>query len=266
MTEITVNQTRFHVHEQGTGPAILFVHGFPLDHTMWEGQFDEFAATHRVIAPDLRGFGQSDVSEETVSMEQFADDLYALLQAMNVATPIVLCGLSMGGYIAWEFVRKYPEALQGLILCDTKATADTAEGVTNREKMAKLVLRHGPESISDAMLPSLICKATFQERPELPQKIKTFIERTEVAGIVAALRGMAQRPDSTDLLPQIDCPCLVLVGEDDQLSPVDVMRSIADALPDADFAVIEDAGHMAPLENASATNAVIRRFLQRLEG
>ena len=154
---------RLNVFERGTGPALLFVHGFPLDHTMWRAQLDHFAADFHVIAPDLRGFGASSPGPDvgSVSMEQFADDCARLLDALGVQTEVTFCGLSMGGYVAWQFARKYPQRLARLVLCDTRAAADTPAAAETRFKMAEHVLAAGTEIVARAMLPKMFAPATL---------------------------------------------------------------------------------------------------------
>jgi pimeloyl-ACP methyl ester carboxylesterase len=228
---------------------------------MWQGQIDVFSPRYRVLAPDLRGFGASDVRGETVTMEDFADDLAAILDALDVRGPIALCGLSMGGYIAFRFAAKYAARLRSLILCDTRAAADSPDGAANRLKMAEQVLSEGAEVAANAMLPKLFGPRTVAEKPELPAATRRVIVATKPAAIAAAQRGMAARPDSTALLPQIRVPTLVVVGEDDAIAPAAEMRGIAAAIPGAEFVVVPDAGHMAPLENPAAFNAALGNFL-----
>lgn len=249
------------VADVGQGSPILFVHGFPLDHTMWRNQLAELSRDHRCIAPDLRGFGQSSVTAGKVSMEQFADDLAALLDVLGVTEPVVLCGLSMGGYIAWQFVRRHVARLRALILCDTRAVPDSPEAVANRLKLAEDVVRLGPELVANAMLPRLFAPNTSAHRPDWVHELRQVMLATNPQGIAAASRGMADRGDARPLLQTIDCPTLVIVGEHDVISPSAEMRELASAIPRSDFQIIADAGHMAPLEQPLATNAVIRQFL-----
>ena len=253
--------TTLSVADVGQGPPILFVHGFPLDHTMWRQQLAELSRDHRCIAPDLRGFGQSSVTAGKVSMEQFADDLAALLEALLITEPVTLCGLSMGGYIAWEFVRRHAERLHALILCDTRAAPDSPEAVANRVKLAEDVVRLGPELVANAMLPRLFAPNTTAHRPEWVHELRQVMLATNPLGIAAASRGMAERGDARPLLPMVDCPTLVIVGEHDVISPPAEMRDIASAIPRSVFQIIADSGHMAPLEQPSSANAAIRQFL-----
>ncbi len=247
---------------------MLFVHGFPLDHTMWQAQIHEFSKTHRVIAPDLRGFGGTDGALYSVSMEQFADDLAALLDALAVEGPVVLCGLSMGGYIAWQFVQRHVARVAKLIVCDTRAAADSAEAAANRLKMADIVLRDGPEPVVWAMMPKLFAQCSSDASnsdycPAMIASVRQMVLNSNPIAIAAAHRGMAVRPDITSWLPTLNVPTLVVCGEHDAISPPAEMKAIADAIPHAQFALIEKAGHMAPMEQPEAVNAAIRSFVSR---
>jgi pimeloyl-ACP methyl ester carboxylesterase len=256
-----VNGVELRFVDRGTGPAVMLVHGFPLDHTMWQGQIDALAADYRVIALDLRGFGRSGVTEGTVSMEQFADDLAGLLDALPVTRPIVLCGLSMGGYIAFQFWRRYRARLRGLVLCDTRAVADTPEAAAGRREMADRVLREGPAPLVESMLPRLFAPATLRERPELIGPMRRVMMGHDPRGLAAAARGMAERPDVTAWLGSITCPTLVLVGALDVISPPAEMRGLAQAIPGARFVEITGCGHMAPVEKPAEVSAAVRGFL-----
>lgn len=267
MKTITTGGIRLAVQDVGSGPVLLLVHGFPLDHSMWRGQAAAFSATHRVIAPDLRGFGASrraQRSEQADSIEQFADDLNALLDALHVEKPVVFCGLSMGGYIAWQFFRKYRERVGALILCDTRSGVDTPEGIDVRKKMAAHVLVHGSQSVADAMLPKLLCDETLCTQPKIAESLRSTIVAADPAAIAAGQLAMAGRPDSTPLLPKIDVPTLLIVGQHDAITTVDMMQDDAAAIAGAKLAVIPSAGHMAPLERPTAVNEEIRRFLKSL--
>lgn len=260
LKRIDISGATLSVNDVGQGPPILFVHGFPLDHTMWREQVIDLSRDHRCIAPDLRGFGQSTVTEGKVSMEQFADDLAALLDAMAVTEPVVLCGLSMGGYIAWQFERRNAARLRGLILCDTRAVPDSAEAAANRLKLADDVIRTGPELVANAMLPKFFSERESNLRSMLKEELRRVILATDPRGIAAASRGMAERADARLWLATIGCPALVLVGEQDIISPPAEMSEIAAALPHATFRLIPDSGHLAPLENPQSVNEAIRSF------
>jgi pimeloyl-ACP methyl ester carboxylesterase len=261
MGRVTVGDIALNVVEQGSGRVLLLAHGFPLDHQMWRHQIDEFSRTHRVIAPDLRGFGQSDVSPGVVTMTSFADDLARLLDVLNVREPVVFCGLSMGGYVAWQFALRHRQRLSKLIVCDTKAVADSPEGAKARLENAQKVLAQGPQAIIDGLLAKLFAPQTADRQPDIVKATRKVMLDTKPEGIAAALRGMAERPDVTPQFANIDVPALVIGGAHDAIATVDEMRFFASQLPQGRFVSIADAGHMAPLENPAKVNAAIREFL-----
>lgn len=258
---IDVKGVRFQVVDQGIGPTILFVHGFPLDHSMWVEQIAEFSKNYRVIVPDLRGFGGTDGALYSVSMEQFADDLADLLDALQVEGKVMFCGLSMGGYIAWQFALRHSDRLERLIQCDTRAAADTPEVAANRLKMADIALREGPEPVAWAMMPKLFAAQTVEKQPQIVEGVRKVVMASTPVAIAAGYRGMAVRPDVTSLLPSIRVPTLVIVGEHDAITPATEMKSVAESLPNAKYVLVKDAGHMAPLEKPREVNVAIHEFL-----
>lgn len=260
-TRIDIGELNLHVVEEGEGEPLLLVHGFPLDHQMWHGQIEELKDRFRVLAPDLRGFGRSDVTGGATSMWQFADDLAALLDAMGVDTPVTLCGLSMGGYVAWQFLRRHRERLARLILCDTRATADSPEAVAVRLETADRVEAEGPAFLGTAMVEKLFAPETIRSFPEVIQSIRQTIASAPDLGVAAASRGMAERESAVDWLDDIDVPTLILCGEHDAISPPEEMQGIAERIPQARFEIVPDGGHMSPLENPAFVNQAIREFM-----
>jgi pimeloyl-ACP methyl ester carboxylesterase len=256
-----VHEIELHFVERGRGTPVLLVHGFPLDHTMWQGQIDALAERFRVIAPDLRGFGQSGVTPGLATMPRMADDVAELLNGLAITGSVALCGLSMGGYVAWQFARRYPERLAKLIVCDTRAVRDTPEAAANRIALAERVQKEGPGFVADTMLPKLFAPATIEANAPCVEATRQVILRTDPKGIAAASRGMAQRPDVTAWLAQIAVPALVICGQHDQISTVAEMRGLIGLLPRAKFVEIPDAGHMSPLERPAEVNAAIADFL-----
>ncbi len=261
MRRISVGDLELAFVDRGAGPVILLVHGFPLDHSMWSEQIDVLAVRNRVIAPDLRGFGESDGQGDTTTMQQFAADLAGLLEALEIRERITLCGLSMGGYVAWQFWKHHRERLSRLILCDTRAASDTSDGAQGRLALAKTVLAEGALPVADSMLPKLFAPKTIESRPPCVEATKEVMESTRPTTIAATLRGMAERPDMTTELPNIELPTLLLCGEHDVITPTDEMRTVAAAMPDAMFHVIYGAGHMSPLERPERVNHLILDFL-----
>jgi len=260
--QCTVNQTSFFVEDRGAGHPLLFVHGFPLDHSMWKAQLDYFESGYRVIAPDLRGFGASQGASSLVTMQDFADDLAGLLDEMKIREPVTFCGLSMGGYIAWQFAERHPHRLSRLILCDTKATADPESARLQRLELADRVEREGPDFFVDTILKKIFAPATFASQPELIRTYRdSVIRQINPQAIAGASRGMAERPDFTERVGGITVPTLLLCGSDDTLTPPDQMEQLADMMYRAKFQLIPGAGHMAPVENPQAVNDAIARFL-----
>lgn len=264
MPLVNIADASFHVVEEGSGPPLLLVHGFPLDHTMWRHQIAHFKATHRVIAPDLRGFGRSSVTSGTVTMKQFADDVAAILPALGENRPVILCGLSMGGYVAWQFVEHHRSKLAALVVCDTKAAPDTPEAKQGRLEAAERLEREGTSFLADTMLPKLFGQQLLSAPPEYVQETTAVILRTDPRACAAAQRGMAERVDYRPQLGRIDLPTLVICGEKDVISPTKEMREIAAAIPGASHVEIPGASHMAPLEKPEPVNAALDAFLQSL--
>ena len=251
--------------DRGSGPPLLLVHGFPLDHSMWNAQIEALSADYRVIAPDLRGFGRSEVTPGKVTMQQLADDLAALLERLGVEEPVVFCGLSMGGYVAWQFWRRHRARVRGLILCDTRAVADTAEQAAGRLAMADRVVREGPAPLVAGMMPKLFARGAVEADHEVVESLRRVMLGSDPEGIAAAGRGMAERPDVTATLSRIDCPSLVIVGQLDAISTVEEMRRIAAAIPGARFVEIAGSGHMSPMEKPAEVSGAIADFLGGLK-
>jgi pimeloyl-ACP methyl ester carboxylesterase len=261
MKRVTVNGIELAFVERGRGVPLVLVHGFPLDHTMWEAQMDTLSEDYHVLAPDLRGFGKTGVTEGVVTMGDFAEDLAGLLDALQVDVPVGLCGLSMGGYVAFEFWRKHAARLGALVLCDTRAAADTAEAAQGRLQVAERVLREGPAPLVDGLASKLLAESTVESRPEVVDALRQVMMGTDRKGIAAAARGMAQRSNFAPMLQQIRVPTLVLVGQHDVISTPVEMRSIAQAIPGARFVEIAGCGHMSPMEKPAQVNTAILEFL-----
>ncbi len=251
--------------DYGPGPVVVLLHGFPLNRKIWSAQETSVGSMYRVIAPDLRGHGESAVPEGVYTMDTMADDVIELLDVLQMTGPVVLGGLSMGGYVALSLMARYPQRFRALMLIDTRATADTPEAARTREELARTVeTTRSTKHVVDAMLPKLFSDETRMKRADLIPPVKAAMERNPPRGIAGALRGMAQRPDRTGLLASITVPTLVLVGAHDAITSVEESRTMAAALPNAQFVVIPGAGHLAPLENSEAANAAILGFLSKL--
>jgi pimeloyl-ACP methyl ester carboxylesterase len=254
------------VEEQGTGQPVLFIHGFPFDHTIWSRTCSLLSTDFRVIVPDLRGLGKSELPDSwnIISMEQFADDLHVLLQTLGVSEKVILCGLSMGGYIVMQYAKKYSNELAGIVLCSTKTVADSPAVAENRRKQAAglkdktLELR----SIANTMIPKLFAEKTFKNKPEIVRELRAVIESNNPHGVAAAALGMAKRSDTTELLGELNIPVLVICGSEDQFSPPSEMKQIAEKAQYGKFVEIPNAGHLPPLEQPEQFATTLKEWTE----
>lgn len=252
-----VNGAELAYRDEGHGPPLLLIHAFPLSSAMWEDQLDALSTRMRVIAPDLYGFGASARGSGAASLDRHADDLAGLLDELKIEKATI-AGLSMGGYISFAMLRRHRDRIERLILADTRAGADSEEGKQGREKNAQLAEAEGAGAIADQMLPKLLsANATDEVRDE----VRKIIKANDRAGLVAALRAMAARPDSTPLLVTIDVPTLVIVGSEDALTPPSEARAMRAAIPGSRLVEIPGAGHLSNVEAPDAFNTAIEEFV-----
>ncbi len=242
---------------------VLWIHGYPLSSVLWGPQVFGLADMARQITPDLRGHGSTEATSPPYSMAMFADDCVHLLDHLGFSGPVVIGGLSMGGYVALEICRRHPERVAGLILAATRAGADSAEGKAGRDKAAAQVADEGVAAIAEGMLPKLLAPGTYKERPDLVEFVGEMMLATSVDGVVGALAAMRDRPDSTPDLPGFDVPALVIHGQEDQLIPVSEAEIMAAGLPEAELVIVPDAGHLPNLEQPEVFDDAVRGFLER---
>lgn len=252
----------FHA-EQGRGLAVVLLHGFPLDHRMYRPQIDALSRSHRVIAPDLTGFGRT-TSDQPFTMDSLAKDVHALLERVG-ALPCVLGGFSMGGYVALSFAKRYPGDLKGLMLIDTRAEGDSAEGKAGRMKMIDLVKSAGPKAVADQMIPKMYTPATLADRPELVAQTRQMMEACPPLTIEHALLAMRDREDHSHNLPSIAAPTLIVVGEHDAITTPAMAQTMAAGVRGATLKIIPNAAHLSPLEQPQIVNAAIASFLATLD-
>jgi 3-oxoadipate enol-lactonase len=250
------------VEVRGGGAPILFIHGFPFDRTMWRHQLAGLSRWKR-IAPDLRGAGASTAPADGYSVARYADDIVQVLDTLELERAVV-CGLSLGGYILFELLRRHAGRVRAAVFCNTKSAADSPEARRGRDEMAALAEHDGTAAVAERLLPHLLAPATVAAQPDVVTHVREMINRTPVPGLVGALRALRDRPDSTPMLGSIGVPALVVAGEDDTIAPADGMRAMAQAIPGAQFAVIPAAGHLAPLEQPLATSRIVADFLEGL--
>jgi 3-oxoadipate enol-lactonase len=247
-------------------PVILLLHGFPLNPGMWSRQKAALeAAGYPVVAPDLRIGGEAGegVLPEPVTMEHMADAAMKALDAAE-AEHCIAVGFSMGGYVAFAMLDKYPDRVEALVLVDTRAEADTDEGKAGRHKLAANVMANGSQAAADAMLSKLFSPKTQQREPALVQEVEHLILDATSQGIASAALGMALRPDRTPMLGSIRVPTLVIVGEDDAITPPDVAQKLASAIPNATLTIIPEAGHLANMEQPEAVNQAMLSWLSNI--
>ena len=258
-----VNGVALSYTDQGQGTPLVFLHAFPLSKTMWQPQVDALKESYRVITLDFRGHGESDTVLWNLTLEDYANDGLGLLDYLDIRQAVFI-GLSMGGYTALLFYKQYPERVKALVLADTRAGADSAEGKAGRRAMAQTAFKDGAAPIADLMIPKLLAPATIQHRQDIVDQVREKILQTSAAGIVVDLMAMAARPDSSELLLTITCPTLIIVGEADQATPVAESRYMADRIPGSTLTIIPEAGHLSNLEQPQAFNQALQTFLQQL--
>lgn len=247
-------------------PVLVLAHAFPLGSQMWEPQFRAGYPGWRVLAPDLRGFGGSTDprgEDEAPTIDDYADDLAGLIREVAGA-PVVLCGLSMGGYAAFALLRRSPALVRALILADTRATADSLEGRAARKAMLTLLEREGPQGVARDMMPRLLGPTTRERNPDAEETVRKLVKRQSPNAIRDAILRMMERPDSRDLLPSIHVPTLVIVGDEDELTPPADAEAMVAALPNATLTRIAAAGHLTNLEAGMAFDASVGSFLDTL--
>lgn len=250
--------------DSADGLTLLMIHGFPLNSSMWELQMEDLATMARLIAPDLRGHGFSDPAAGPYSMEMLAKDCAGLLDRLAIETPVIVCGHSMGGYVAFEFCRRYPERVAGLILVGTRPGADSAEGKAGREKTAESVRTEGPQVVVKTMLPKLFAPATYESDQEVVEFVEDMMTHTSANGMIGALLAMRDRPDSTPDLADLDIPVLIIHGADDKLIPPSEAHAMHEAFPDSQLVIIPGAGHLPNLERPDEFNDAVVDFLESL--
>ena len=246
----------------GSGTPVVFLHGFPHNRTLWAPQVNALVDRARCIATDLRGCGET-TAAPPYSMDQYADDVAALMDALRVERAVI-AGLSMGGYAAFAFWRRHRERVRALVLADTRAGADSDEGRVKRREMITLARERGSSAVADAMITGMVGKSTREKSPEIVDVVYRMLIAAPVDGVIGALEAMMTRPDSTPTLGSIDAPVLIVVGEEDALTPVKESQFMHDAVHGSRLEVLSGAGHVSNLERPAAFNHVLSEFLSSL--
>lgn len=245
------------------GMPVVFIHGFPFSRRMWEPQRQEFSKNYRVISYDVRGHGQSEVGDGQYTVELFVDDLMAVMDHLEIRDA-VLCGLSMGGYIALRAVERHPDRFKGLVLCDTKSEADSNETKIKRAEAMRAVKKNGVEVFAKEFVKIVLTEKTLTTRQPLVESVLDLIRENSPLGISGTLLALAGRTDTTAALAKMSLPVLILVGEEDKLTPPAVSEKMAREIPDAKMHIIPEAAHLANLENPAMFNQRLGVFLKQL--
>jgi len=260
--KLTVNGISMAYDDCGKGPALLLIHGFPLNRGMWQSQLEPLSgAGYRVIAPDLRGFGESDAPAGGYSMDGFADDLIALLDALKIDRAMV-CGMSMGGYILQDLLERYPERVRAACFIATKSSADDEEGRARRSAMAAQAERLGSDPIVKTFAQILFAPDTNNARPNLIDQVTSWMRATNPSALAGGLLAMRDRNDYTPLLPRFRQPSLVVFGAEDHAIPPKALELFTSGLPDCKSGIIPGAGHMVNMEQPELFNETLLTFLK----
>jgi len=241
--------------------TLVFIHGFPLNTSMWDPQFVLAARGWRLIVPELRGFGDGAGDPPTTSIDDYAGDTIDLLDKLHVETAVI-CGLSMGGYIAFSMFRHAPNYFRAMVLADTRSQGDTPEAVAGRKNTQQLAREKGAAAVAEALLPKLIGDTTRKERPAVVEAVRKQITGNSVESIVGALTALMTRPDSTPILSTIRCPVQIIVGDEDAITPLALSEQMHRDISGSELTVIKGAGHMSNMEQPTAFNDALAGFLE----
>ncbi|MDQ3821466.1 MAG: alpha/beta hydrolase [Acidobacteriota bacterium] len=247
----------------GSGPAVVMLHGYPFNRSMWREQAEALKANYRVITPDLRGLGESGATPEPATMEEMAEDVAALLNELQIEH-VALGGLSMGGYVAFAFYRRFQTRVRALILADTRPQADTEEGRRNRLSQAQKILKEGMQSIADDFLKKVLTPETISQKPLITGRVREMILTTKPQGAASALRGMASRRDNTDVLSEIATPALIIVGSEDEITPPADAELMHREIRGSRLRIIDGASHLSNLEQPDQFNHAVKDFLEKI--
>ena len=238
----------------------MLLHAFPLNARMWEPQLALAAQGWRVVAPQLRGFDGGVGDTPASSFDDYAGDVIDLLDGLHIEEAII-GGLSMGGYAAFAIFRRAPRYVRGLVLADTRSQADTPEGRAGRTRLLQLLAEHGPVAVVDEMIPRLLGDSTRASRPDLGDRVRALALSNPPEAIAGAIRALMTRPDSTPLLSTIHCPTLIVVGEEDTLTPPALSEEMHRAIAGSELVRVPGAGHLSSFEQPEAFNSALARFL-----
>lgn len=256
----TINGLSVFLEGNSKNKSIIFLHGFPYDHTMWKAQVDVLSEKYFCVTYDIRGLGESPVGDGQYTMESFVDDLETIINQLKLDKP-VLCGLSMGGYIGLRALERMEDLFSAVILCDTRADADGNDGKLKRAGAIKRINTEGLSLFAKEFITN--CYGDYYKQNHKEEFEKRIAKSTTFnpVGVKGSLLAMLGRNDTTEYLSKIKIPALVICGENDALTPISVMKAMAEKINGAKFVVIKNSGHLSPIENPKEVNEAIKNFL-----
>lgn len=260
--ELTLNDINISYNDEGAegAPIIIFVHGFPLNKSMWDKQINALKDNYRVIAYDIRGHGNSEVGKIDFSIDLFVNDLLSFMDALKIKKT-VLCGLSMGGYIALNAIENYSDRFTALILSDTNCTADSPEAIEKRMNNIVSIKENGIEKFANDLIPNLFAPESFKSNSEEIVAVKEMIVKTAKSSLKKSLHALAERQETCSKLAEIKVPVLILVGDEDKITPPEAAKAMHEKIDIALLSIIGQAGHLSNLENPKEFNSQLKKFV-----
>ena len=258
---LNINNLNLSYDDVGEGNIpIIFLHGFPFDKSMWAKQLDFFATTNRVIAIDIRGFGKSTDESTPLSIDLFSDDLMLFMNQMKISKAII-CGLSMGGFIALNAQARFPDRFEAIILCDTQCIADTIEIKSNRYKTIDEIALNGTLNFNEAFIKKVFCKNSFTNKQEIVTQLRSVVMANPEQIIINGLKALAERSETCSTLSEINIPTLIICGREDEVTPLEQSEFLHTSIKASALHIIDDAGHVSNIEQPEEFNNEISKFL-----
>lgn len=262
---LNINNVNLCYDDAGEGNVpIIFLHGFPFDKSMWAQQIAFFATTNRVIAIDIRGFGKSSAGTAPLSIDLFSEDLMLFMNQLNISKAII-CGLSMGGFIALNAQSRFPDRFEAIILCDTQCIADTAEVKSNRYKAIDEISLNGTLNFNEAFIKKVFCENSLANKTEVVKKLKSVVFANNEESIINGLKALAERAETCSTLAQINIPTLIICGREDQVTPLEQSEFLHASIKESTFHIIDDAGHVSNIEQPEEFNNELSKFLRAVD-
>lgn len=258
---LNINNLNLSYDDVGEGNIpIIFLHGFPFDKSMWAKQLDFFATTNRVIAIDIRGFGKSTDETTPLSIDLFSDDLMVFMNQMKISKAII-CGLSMGGFIALNAQARFPDRFEAIILCDTQCIADTIEIKSNRYKTIDEIALNGTLNFNEAFIKKVFCKNSFTNKQEIVTQLRSVVMANPEQIVINGLKALAERSETCSTLSEINIPTLIICGREDEVTPLEQSEILHTSIKASALHIIDDAGHVSNIEQPEEFNNEISKFL-----